>query len=62
MLKVIKIAEAQVGYLEKASNRDLDSKTGNAGYNNYTKYGETSTISKVSIMAPNKAILGVMYL
>ena len=38
MLKVIKIAEAQVGYLEKASNRDLDSKTGNAGYNNYTKY------------------------
>lgn len=28
----------QVGYLEKASNSNLDSKTGNAGYNNYTKY------------------------
>ena len=35
---VIKIAEAEVGYLEKASNYNLDSKTGNAGYNNYTKY------------------------
>ena len=31
-------AEAEVGYLEKASNSNLDSKTGNAGYNNYTKY------------------------
>lgn len=29
---------AQTGYLEKASNYNLDSKTGNAGYNNYTKY------------------------
>ena len=36
--KLIKIAEAEVGYLEKASNSNLDSKTGNAGYNNYTKY------------------------
>lgn len=29
---------AQSGYLEKASNYNLDSKTGNAGNNNYTKY------------------------
>ena len=36
--KVIKIALAEVGYLEKATNANLDSKTGNAGYNNYTKY------------------------
>ena len=36
--KVIDIALAEVGYLEKASNSDLDSKTGNAGNNNYTKY------------------------
>lgn len=36
--KVISIAEEQVGYLEKASPYDLDSKTGNAGYNNYTKF------------------------
>lgn len=36
--KVIGIAMAEVGYLEKATNADLYSKTGNAGYNNYTKY------------------------
>lgn len=36
--RVIDIAEGQIGYLEKASNKDLNSKTGNAGYNNYTKY------------------------
>lgn len=36
--KVIKIAEEEVGYLEKGSNSNLDSKTGNAGYRNYTKY------------------------
>lgn len=36
--KVIAIAKAEVGYLEKSSNSQLDSKTANAGYNNYTKY------------------------
>lgn len=36
--KVIKIARNEVGYLEKASNNNLDSKTGNAGSANYTKY------------------------
>lgn len=36
--KVIDIALAEVGYLEKASNSNLDSKTGNAGSANYTKY------------------------
>lgn len=36
--KVIAVAEAEVGYLEKASNSNLDSKTGNAGSKNYTKY------------------------
>ena len=35
---VIKIAQEQVGYMEKASPKDLDSKTANSGYNNYTKY------------------------
>ena len=35
---VINIALAEVGYLEKATNANLDIKTGNAGYNNYTKY------------------------
>lgn len=37
--KVLKIAEAQVGYLEKKSNSQLDDKTANAGTANYTKYG-----------------------
>lgn len=36
---VINIALAEEGYLEKASNKNLDSKTANAGSANYTKYG-----------------------
>ena len=36
--KLISVALAEEGYLEKASNKDLDSKTANAGRNNYTKY------------------------
>lgn len=36
--KVLAIAEAEVGYLEKKSNADLDDKTANAGNKNYTKY------------------------
>lgn len=35
---VITIARAEVGYLEKKSNSQLDDKTANAGSNNYTKY------------------------
>ena len=34
----IRVAQNEVGYVEKKSNADLDSKTGNAGDNNYTKY------------------------
>lgn len=36
--KLIAIAQAEVGYLEKKSNSQLDDKIANAGYNNYTKY------------------------
>lgn len=36
--QLIKIAEEEVGYLEKKSNSQLDHDTANAGYNNYTKY------------------------
>lgn len=36
--KTKKLLNDQVGYLEKRSNANLDSKTGNAGYGNYTKY------------------------
>jgi len=38
MPKVIDVALAEVGYLEKETNAQLDSKTGNAGDENYTKY------------------------
>ena len=37
-MKVINVALAEEGYVEKASNADLDNKTGNAGSANYTKY------------------------
>lgn len=36
--KVIEIALAEVGYLEKKTNSQLDSKTANAGSRNFTKY------------------------
>ena len=36
--KVIEVAETEVGYKEKKSNADLDSKTANAGSGNYTKF------------------------
>lgn len=36
--KLIEIATTEVGYLEKSSNSQLDSKTANAGTANYTKY------------------------
>ena len=36
--KLLSVAENEVGYLEKATNAQLDDKTANAGRNNYTKY------------------------
>lgn len=36
--KLLKIALAEDGYLEKATNSQLDDKTANAGYNNWNKY------------------------
>lgn len=44
--KVLKIARNEVNYLEKASNKNLDSKNGNAGNKNYTKYARD--LDKVS--------------
>ena len=38
MLKVLEVASNEVGYLEKQSNAQLDDKTANAGYRNWTKY------------------------
>ena len=37
---VISVAESQIGYQEKASNKDLESFDGNVGKNNYTKYSK----------------------
>jgi hypothetical protein len=36
---IVQVAQTQVGYMEKASNSNLESFTGNAGTANYTKYG-----------------------
>lgn len=36
--KVLSVARAQINYVEKESNKNLDSKTANAGDENYTKY------------------------
>ncbi len=36
--RLIETAKAEIGYIEKESNSQLDSKTANAGDNNYTKY------------------------
>ena len=36
--KLLKTARAEIGYLEKASNAQLDGKTTNAGDKNYTKF------------------------
>lgn len=50
--KVIDIALAEVGYIEKASNSNLDSKTGNAGSGNYTKYARD--LDKIKFYNGNK--------
>lgn len=38
--KIIQVAIDEIGYLEKASRSQLDSKTANPGKNNWTKYAE----------------------
>lgn len=37
--ELVAIVKAEIGYHEKASNAQLDSKTANSGSKNYTKYG-----------------------
>lgn len=36
--KLLEIAAAEIGYIEKQSNSQLDNKTANAGSADYTKY------------------------
>ena len=45
--KILELANAEVGYLEKASNSQLDDKTANAGDKNYTKYARDMDNLKV---------------
>lgn len=44
---VVKTALGEVGYLEKKTNSNLDDKTANAGYNNYTKYARDLDATKM---------------
>lgn len=37
--RVVEIAEGEIGYVEKATNSQLNDKTANPGSGNYTKYG-----------------------
>lgn len=46
--KTAELMAAESGYLEKASESNLDSKTGNAGYGNYTKYARD--INNIGLM------------
>ena len=48
--KVLEIALAEVGYLEKASNYKLYDKTANVGNANYTKYGREMHVICPSVM------------
>ena len=50
--KVLETAANEIGYLEKASNSQLDSKTANAGSGNWTKYARD--IDKLGITWGNK--------
>lgn len=50
--EVINLAISEIGYLEKATNAQLDSKTANAGYNNFTKYARD--LAKTNIFNGNK--------
>lgn len=48
--KVVDIAMAEVGYIEKKSNANLDDKTANAGSKNFTKYArDFSRFSNINV-------------
>ena len=53
---VCKVAKNEEGYLEKKSNAYLDSKTANAGYNNYTKYWRD--LAKWGVMGQSSTFAG----
>ena len=44
---LLETAKNEIGYVEKASNSNLDDKTANAGSNNYTKYARDLDKTKI---------------
>jgi len=44
---LITLAEAEIGYIEKASTKDLDNPIGNPGSKNYTKYARDVDAAKI---------------
>lgn len=53
---VIELGKSEEGYLEKKSPANLDSKTANAGYNNYTKYWRD--LAKLGVMGQSSTFSG----
>lgn len=50
--KLINMAKSYVGYIEKKSNKELDSFTANAGLNNYTAFArDYKTVSGIDAQA-----------
>lgn len=54
--KLLNIALAEEGYLEKASNSQLDSKTANAGRGNFTKYARDLDALKTFYNTPKQGV------
>lgn len=58
--ELIEVLEAEIGYIEKESNSQLDNKTANAGENNYTKYGKWYGCNGVAWCAQFQSWCGYM--
>ena len=60
--KLIQIANAEVGYLEKSSNSQLDSKTANAGTARLTTMAATSSrVNTLRVLSFISALLSKCY-
>lgn len=58
--ELIEVLEGEIGYIEKSSDKQLDSKTANAGGNNYTKYGRWYGCNGVAWCAQFQSWCGYM--
>ena len=59
---LITITKNEVGYIERASNNNLDSKTANAGNNNYTKYARDLDAIPGFYNGKNRGSTGAIFL